>query len=127
MSEHTTQKEIVDLIVKRGGLVIRVNSGNVSIKVKGARKGTSDLIALYKSKFLGIEVKDGNNTPSPEQILFGESVKERGGVFILAYDTEKVKEELDIIDLESEEFELPKWETQDCQVECGTCHARLSE
>jgi hypothetical protein len=98
MSEHELQKEIIELLKKRGAVVIRVNSGNVSVKVKGAEKGTSDIIACYKSLFLAIEVKDIDGRVSMDQRFFQTHVLVAGGIYILAYRVSDVVDRLDEID-----------------------------
>ena len=90
MSEHEIQTEIIKLIRARGGVAIRVNSGNVSHHVKGADKGTSDIIALYRGVYLAIEVKDGNKKATQAQLDFGKHVEDAGGVFIVAKCVEPV-------------------------------------
>ena len=96
-SEHETQTKIVSLIRERQGVATRVNSGTAVFKrdgatnvIRGADKGTSDVIALYKGVYLAIEVKHGKNNATPEQIEFLESVARAGGVGLLAYDSEFV-------------------------------------
>lgn len=106
MSEHDTQSAIIDLIRLRGGIVTRINSGSMLAKsqtdrvyrVQLADKGTSDLIALYRGVYLGIEVKFGKGKASDEQIEFLESVAMAGGVGLLAYDVDVVIDVLKAID-----------------------------
>lgn len=96
MSECDTQEAIIDLIQHRGGLAIRINSGAIRIEgekpryFRGAKKGTSDIIALYCGKYLAIEVKSGKNKPTPEQLEFGRRVRDAGGLFLVAYDVDAV-------------------------------------
>jgi hypothetical protein len=100
--EHDLQKQIIEDIIARGGIVIRVNAGG-SIKKRGgwiklAKGGTSDTIALYKGVFLAIELKYDCNAPSDKQIAFLESVAEAGGVGLVAYDSEFVEKIMMSID-----------------------------
>lgn len=105
MSEHDIQNTIVELIQYRGGIVTRTNSGSAVFKrdgviqvIRGAEKGTSDLIALYRGVYLAIEVKFGKGKPTPEQIAFLESVAKAGGVGLLAYDSEFIDRTMNMID-----------------------------
>lgn len=47
---------------------------NNNFKALGVRKGVSDLVVVLDSKVLFIELKDGNNTQSKEQMDFQEVV-----------------------------------------------------
>lgn len=105
MTEHELQSQIIELIQRRGGLVIRINSGKAIIKresgtqvIMGAAKGTSDLIALYKGRFLAIEVKVRNNRATFEQELFLLDVRDRGGIGIVTWSLDTVISLLDSID-----------------------------
>ena len=98
VTEHETQSAIIKLIRKSGGVATRVNSGNVSRHVKGADKGTSDIIALYKGVYLAIEVKDGDRKATQAQLDFGELVELAGGLFIVARDVETIEAIMDEID-----------------------------
>ena len=101
-SEHETQTKIVNLIREREGVATRVNSGTAVFKrdgvtnvIRGADKGTSDILALYKGVYLAIEVKHGKNVATPEQIEFLKSVAKAGGIGILAYDSRIVESIMD--------------------------------
>ena len=105
MTEHDTQKAIIDLIRLKGGIATRVNSGSMISKrndrtycVQLADKGTSDIIALYKGVYLAIEVKFGEGKLKPEQEAFLKSVAESGGVGLVAYDINFVRIILDEIE-----------------------------
>jgi len=105
MTEHDIQSAIIYLIRLRGGVVTRINSGSAVFKrngvtnvIRGAEKGTSDIIALYKGVYLAIEVKFGKGNPTPEQIAFLESVANAGGVGLVAYDIDVINDVLKAID-----------------------------
>lgn len=106
MTEHQTQSAILDLIRFRGGMATRVNSGSAIFKdksgrvnvIKGAEKGTSDVLACYRGRYLAIEVKYGREKPTHEQLDFGRRVRDAGGLFLVAYDVEIVNKLLDEID-----------------------------
>ncbi len=105
MSEHDIQNAIIQLITIKGGIPIRINSGSIVVKdnngtrvFKGAEKGTSDIIALYRKNFLAIEVKMPGKKPSPEQKLFLDQVWECGGIGLVAYSVNDVLDLLEQID-----------------------------
>ena len=108
MSEHETQNAIINLITLRGGVATRVNSGSAIFKgkngvvnvIKGAEKGTSDILACYRGRYLAIEVKYGKGKATPEQFEFGRQVRDSGGLFLVAYDVEEVNWMLDAIERE---------------------------
>ena len=105
MTEHDTQNAIIELITRRGGIAIRINSGAIPIEgvskpyyFRGAKKGTSDIIALYKGRFLAIEVKHGKNTASREQADFISEVRDKGGVGLCVWSIDTVISLLDALD-----------------------------
>lgn len=59
------------------------------------QRGVSDILACSPSgQFWAIEVKNKYGVPSKEQVEFLDSVKNRGGVAILAYDIDEVLKHL---------------------------------
>ena len=109
MTEHDIQNQILQYIPLRGGIAIRVNSGSVLVKrdektyrYLGAEPGTSDIIGLYRTRFLAIEVKNGKNLPTEVQVRFLETVRECGGIGIVAYSLDDVISVLDEIDKKME-------------------------
>jgi len=108
MSEHDLQTAIIQLIRLRGGIATRVNSGSAIYKdgagrmnvIRGAERGTSDILACYRGRYLAIEVKYGHGKPSPAQVDFGSQVMDAGGKFLVSYDLDEVFSLLDKIDLE---------------------------
>ena len=57
-------------------------------------KGISDIIGIYKGRFLAIEVKRDNQIPTPLQQAFLDEVKANGGIAILARSAKDVIEAL---------------------------------
>jgi len=106
MTEQQTQSAILDLIRFRGGVATRVNSGAAVFKgsngvvnvIRGAEKGTSDIIGLYRACYLAIEVKYGKGKPTPEQLEFLRMVRDAGGYPLIAYDVDDAIKLLDAID-----------------------------
>jgi penicillin-binding protein-related factor A (putative recombinase) len=51
-------------------------------------KGISDILGIYKGKFLAIEVKSKTGRLSPEQVWFLAEVKAKGGIAFVARSIE---------------------------------------
>lgn len=63
------------------------------------RKGVSDILGIYKGKFLAIEVKSAKGRLSPNQIIFQQEVTEHGGYALTIKSIEELELQLKIIDL----------------------------
>ena len=81
----------------RGALTVRVNAGMTVIGegesrrvIRGAEKGTSDILGCYKGRFFAIETKVGKNTPTPEQQAFLQSVRDNGGIAFAAWSLDDI-------------------------------------
>ena len=68
--------------------VARTERGMIRYGV--ANPGGADLIGIFDGRFLAIEVKSRTGRTSTEQQRFGELVRAKGGIFILARDVESV-------------------------------------
>lgn len=88
MSEQKLQKKILTYLKDGGCYVIKVVVGN--------RKGIPDIIGcLPNGRFFAIEVKVGSNKTSRLQDYNIDEVRKRKGIAFVAYNLDKVKEELD--------------------------------
>jgi len=58
------------------------------------RKGVSDILGIWKGKFLAVEVKIKGRYATPEQKQFIEDVNKAGGIGLVAYSLEMVQERL---------------------------------
>lgn len=56
----------------------------------GSYLGVSDILGIYKGKFLAIELKAPKGKPSLAQVDFLDRVRSEGGIAILAYSLEDV-------------------------------------
>ena len=68
--------------------------GSYRFKVHGElymRAGIPDIVCCLKGRFIGIEAKDGDNTPSELQLAHGRQIKKAGGVWGVCYSVEDVK------------------------------------
>ena len=59
-------------------------------------KGISDIIGIYKGRFLAIEVKRPGLKPSEHQQAFIDRVNEEGGIGFVAWFPEDVVKELNL-------------------------------
>ena len=58
------------------------------------RKGVSDILGIWKGKFVAIEVKIKGRYATKEQEEFIEDVNKSGGIGLIAYSLEMVQERL---------------------------------
>ncbi len=103
MNLYATEKEIqaaiLDYLETIGAVAIRVNSGmqfiqdsNGSTRVfRGAKRGTADIIALYRGTYYAIECKTRKGRVSPEQFEFLDRVRRAGGSAFVARSVEDVE------------------------------------
>lgn len=83
--ENKVQKAIQDYLESIGAYRFKVH-GEIFM-----RAGIPDIIACLKGRFIGLEVKDGNNTPSELQLAHGRKIKKAGGIFGVVYSVDDVK------------------------------------
>lgn len=87
MLESELQSQVIELLESLGYWVVRV--------IHSPTSGVMDLICCSPTgKFVGIELKVGNNTPSDLQALAISEVLKRGGYAFVAWSIEDVKEGL---------------------------------
>jgi len=86
MSEQTLQAKIIKYMTAKGAYVVKV--------ITASKAGIPDILICYEGKFYGIEVKAGKNKVSGLQIANLKRIQECGGVAILAYSLNDVKENL---------------------------------
>jgi hypothetical protein len=60
-------------------------------------KGSSDIIGIYKGRFLGIEVKTGNARQSKDQKRFQAMIDKMGGIYVVIRES-NVKQLLSILE-----------------------------
>lgn len=90
--ETSLQERIQKLIEARGGYVNK-NWGSMISK-----PGIADLTACYKGLYLALEVKVGDNKPTPAQGIHARKVDKALGITAAVWSTEEVEKILDIID-----------------------------
>lgn len=85
--ESKLQTKIIKYLKANGCWVIKV--------IVASTDGVMDIIACSpKGRFIGIEVKYGDNTPSPLQSYNVKEVQSRNGIAFVTWDIETVKEKL---------------------------------
>ena len=85
MREQDIQRLIMLALSEAGCLIWRNNVGVLKnaagIPIKfGLCVGSSDLIGLYRGRFLAVEIKTPTGKATPEQLRFIEAVKRHGGI-----------------------------------------------
>jgi len=85
MKESNIQQLIRMELSRLGARIWRNNSGmlrdaNGTPVRYGLCVGSSDLIGIYKGRFIAIEVKQPNKKPTSEQVNFIRIVRENGGL-----------------------------------------------
>ena len=94
-TEKKTQKEILKYLTEKGILHYRQNSG--AIRTRGhfykfcSINGISDIVCVYKGRYIGIEVKDVKGKQNKDQLIFEENLKKAGGIYVLARELKDVK------------------------------------
>lgn len=85
---------IVRLLTMQGAFVTRINTTGIwdaaknTFRTSQMRKGTPDIIACYKGRFIGIEVKAGKDKQSIEQVQVQQEIERAKGVYLLCRSTD---------------------------------------
>lgn len=90
--ETALQQRIQKLIESRGGYVNK-NWGNMT-----SEPGIADLTACYRGLYLALEVKVGDNEPTPAQGIHARNVRKANGITAAVWSKEEVEKMLDAID-----------------------------
>ena len=89
MRESEVQRAILDYLRYRGILHARTNAGRRG-GVHLAPKGWPDITAMYRGRFVGIEVKSSDGTLRDAQIEALLLIRDGGGIAIAARDVADV-------------------------------------
>ena len=81
-NEHDVKREVRKLLAKYGWYTWMPPANGYG---KG---GISDFHALKDGKFLAIETKYGDNTPTPMQAKFLQDISQYGGTALVLYETD---------------------------------------
>jgi len=60
--------------------------------------GVPDLLACYRGRFIGLEVKMPGNHPSPRQIYVMDRIAWAGGIVLVPYSVSEALDCLDLVD-----------------------------
>lgn len=112
--ENSIKRAIIEYLIYRGALVLRVNSGaavgqyedkygrtkkrlmrfvqwfGVGVTFKDGQAGVADILAILGGKFIAIETKRPGNTPTAAQRRFLDEWGQHGGVAIVAQSVDDV-------------------------------------
>lgn len=91
MTEQIIQKQIIDLIEKRGGYVVKV--------ITASRVGIPDLLVCFEGHFIGLEVKmpSTRTNVSKLQGYNLQRIIDSGGKSAVVWKVEQVDEILDLL------------------------------
>ena len=98
MKEMDVLRSIQLALSEVGAVTWRNNSGvlknpaGIPVKFGIGNPGGSDLIGIYKGRFLAVEVKAAKGKPTPAQVNFIEVVKRNGGIAGVARSPEDALE-----------------------------------
>jgi hypothetical protein len=99
--EKDVQRSILDWLTAKRIFHYRNNSGAMASEYKGVKrfmrfgaKGSPDIVAVVRGRYVGIEVKGTNGRQNPDQKLFEQELMKAGGQYILAASIEDVEQQL---------------------------------
>lgn len=90
--EYRIAQKMKKLIRSRGGWCVKIHGSPYQ------DRGTPDILACYKGRFIAIEVKTSRGVPEPEQLAAQKQILKAGGKSIITHKVEGVKGVLDAID-----------------------------
>jgi hypothetical protein len=90
-------KAIQARIKKRGGRCIKIHGGDNPFQ----EVGIPDLLCCYRGRFVGLEVKQPGERPSPVQMVFLHEIVSSGGYASVVSSVEEVDRLLARIDREA--------------------------
>jgi penicillin-binding protein-related factor A (putative recombinase) len=104
ISEKTIEKQILIWLYSQRIFATKIDSTGIYDSKRGVfrrqlgtfkRLGVSDIIGIYKGKFLSIEVKSAKGKLSNHQRQWLDDVQHEGGIAIVARSVEDVKLKLE--------------------------------
>ena len=103
--ENRIKRDICDFLKASGGMIFVHDSVGIFDPVRRCyranqdpfrRRGVSDLLGIWKARFIAIEVKVPKKYPSKDQKSFLQDVANAGGIAIVARSVEDVRKVLEI-------------------------------
>lgn len=92
MNESALVAKIKTYLKSKGAYVEKIWGGGFQ------SAGIPDLIACYKGRFIGLEVKVGNNTPSEIQVAKINLIRKAGGIGMVVWSLQEVVDMIDALD-----------------------------
>lgn len=106
LPEKQIEKSIIEYLGWRRIMAWKVESqgqydekrGGFRKKPKWFRKGVADILGIYKSRPLAIEVKNQKGKLSKDQLNFLTEFRQNGGIAMVARSIEEVERQLSLVD-----------------------------
>jgi len=83
MNHETTIRNAIRDTLLRIGVLVMTNAQVGRTFHGGLGTGSPDLVAVVKGRFVGLEVKVPGEKPSPNQVAWGEQLKQHGGSYFV--------------------------------------------
>lgn len=91
MREKNIENKIKSYLKSKGAYYVKYFGNQFS------QVGVPDILACYKGRFIGIEVKNEKGKTSPLQDVNLEQIKQAGGISLVARSVEDVQKVIDNI------------------------------
>lgn len=75
----------------------RANCGSVKVGgrfIRWNKPGTADILVCYRGRWIGVECKRDGESPTPDQVAWGQSIVEAGGVYLVVHSWMELRDEL---------------------------------
>jgi hypothetical protein len=101
---NSLTRAVIDYINLTGGYAVRIQSQGQYDSKRGiwrkgtTRKGTADIIAAIRGRFVSIEIKTGRDKQSEAQRRTETDVKQAGGIYWVIRNFEGFLEQMEKID-----------------------------
>lgn len=104
--EKQIQNDIMGWLQAKGVFRFQINNSVTFDRLQGRYRkknrwyvyGVSDIVGIYKNRFLAIEVKTGKGRASIHQKLFLQDVINAGGIALIARSVEDLEKQLGEVD-----------------------------
>lgn len=73
---------------------MKVQDANGERHIRFGKKGSPDVLACIKGRFVGVECKVGKDRQRTDQVNFAAALSRAGGVYILAHSVDDVANRL---------------------------------
>lgn len=91
MSESDLYRPVLEACQLFGAFAFRVNTGVFGARhIRSVPKGTPDVLACLRGRFVGIELKTGKEKLSAEQERWHEGARKAGALIVTARSVDEV-------------------------------------